>query len=130
MKIEVWVSKATFPLRRGETVEMFLRQLGRELRKKFEVRGTRANDWADEVWICQRAVQPGRVIFDRRGRGAEAGNIEGMYASEFTRDDTTTKFTFGDPVAVMMEKEFVPIQKSADFEKMEFESDWHGLGIG
>lgn len=126
---QVKVSKATFDLRKGETVEMFIRQINSEIRDKFEVGGTRANDFEDAVYLWCKAILPGRVIFERSGNGARKQGVAGMFAVDFTRDPNTQKFSFSEPVGVMEEKEFVPIQKSNDFDVHYLESDWHGLGL-
>jgi hypothetical protein len=126
---EVLVSKAAFPLRKGETLEMFTRQLRDELCRKYEVPGTRDNDWRDEIYVYTKAVLPGRVIFRRSGRGARDAGLEGLMSSDFTRDESF-HFNFSNPVAVIEEKDFVPIQKSADFTTLHIPVFWSGLPVG
>lgn len=126
---EVLVSKATFPLRKGETVEMFTRQLRDELCCKYEVPGTRENDWRDEVYVCVKAILPDRIIFSRGGRGARDAKLDGLMASDYTRNNSF-HFDFGNPVAVLEEKDFVPIQKSVDFTRIYLPPFWSGLPIG
>ncbi len=127
---EVLVSKAAFPLRKGETMEMFMCQLRGELCRKFEVPGTRENDWRDEIYVYVKAVLPDRVIFNRNGRGARDQKVDGMFASDVTRDNSTFEFSFSDPVKVIEQKDFVPIQKSEDFTKMLLPAPWSGIPVG
>lgn len=126
---EILVKKATFPLRKGETLDMFMRQLRDEVFRQWDVPGKRENDWADEVYVYTKAVLPGQVIFKREGKGARSQGIDGLWASDFTRDEKTHKFNFAQPVRVVEEKMFTPIQKSNDFEKVQLPDMWEGTPI-
>lgn len=129
MKRQVLVSKAAFNLRKGETAEMFLQRLGEALRGRFEVCGTREKDYKDDVWVDTRAVLPEKVIF-RRTAYEDGKRKRRLLSSEYSRDDATAKFAFSEPVEVMEEKEFVPIQKRDDMETHWVGTFWDGAVPG
>lgn len=129
-QVEVFVKKqADYGFREGESLEMFTRALHEAVEDKYRVRGTREQDWENSVYAYARAVEPGRVIFERYGRGATNADMKGMWAVAYSRDPKTFAFSFGEPERVIESVTYSPIKKSADWGPVRFQSRWAGLPI-
>jgi len=115
MKRKVQIAKAAYSTRKGEHVGLFLRRIRDALQERFSKMSTRENDYRDGVQVWPEAVLPNRIIFERclwEGGVRKARTM----ASNYTRDEKTSKFTFDEPVEVIKETEFVPIQKRDDMQ--------------
>jgi hypothetical protein len=128
--IEVYVKKqADYGFREGESLEMFSCALHQAVEDKYRVRGTREMDWENGISAYARAIEPGRVIFERYGRGATAQGIKGLWSVTYNRNPQTYEFTFGEPERVIESVAYTPIKKSADYGIVKFVGKWAGLPI-
>lgn len=129
--IEIYVKKQDggYNFREGESLEMFTHAIHDAVEDKFRVPGTREMDFDDSVWAYVQAVEPGRAIFRRSGRGARIQNIKGLWAVTYTRDPQTFDFTFGTPERVIESVAYTPIKKSADYVVLKFADKWAGLPL-